>query len=164
VFLSARVLYAFSGTTGEPMISTDGATRHSDPHHDPRAASSAGTVLVVEDDEAIRRLGARTLRGAGYAVLEAGSATEALAAAGARAWHVDLLLTDLLLPGMSGAALAEQLTARHPGLRVVFISGYPPELLSERGLTPPAAAALLEKPYTGAELLVKVRAALEAPG
>ena len=142
---------------GDAMISSDGA-RRSDPWRRP---SGAGTVLVVEDDEVIRKLGARTLRGAGYFVLEAGTATEALEAARQRAWHVDLLLTDVMLPGMSGADLARRLTRRLPGLRVLFISGYPRDLLIERGVAPPDAAELLEKPYTGSELLVQVRAAFE---
>src|SRR5262245_43889161 len=139
------------------MISTEGA-RRSDPW---RRRSGAGTVLVVEDDDVIRKLGARLLRGAGYFVLEAGSATEALAAARELAWHVDLLLTDVVLPGMSGADLAQQLARRHPSLRVLFISGYPRDVLVERGVAPPDAAEMLEKPYTGSQLLVQVRAAFE---
>jgi signal transduction histidine kinase len=91
------------------------------------------TVLLVEDREAVRRVAQRFLARRGYRVLEAASAEEALAVADAHAGEIDLLLSDVILGGMDGYALAIALTARQPGLRVVLMSGYPSEMLARAG-------------------------------
>jgi len=91
------------------------------------------TVLLVEDREAVRRVAQRFLARRGYRVLEAESAEEALNVAQAHAGEIDLLLSDVILGGMDGYALAISLTERYPGLCVVLMSGYPSEMLARAG-------------------------------
>jgi signal transduction histidine kinase len=116
-------------------------------------------VLVVEDEEAVRRAARRVLERAGYVVLEAEDGPSALDAFGGV--HIDLLLTDVVMPGgVSGPQLAEEFAARHAGARVLFMSGYSPEAVRTRALLD---GVVVEKPFTEAELLQKVRQALDAP-
>ena len=91
------------------------------------------TVLLVEDREAVRRVAQRFLARRGYRVLEAESAEEALEVAAAHAGEIDLLLSDVILGGMDGYALAIALTASQPSIRVVLMSGYPSEMLARAG-------------------------------
>jgi len=117
-------------------------------------ATAAGrTILLVDDEDDIRDLLAMLLRRDGYAVLQAASAAEALRVAAAHAAPVDLLLTDLGLPGEDGAALAARMAASRRGLRVLYVSG------SERreGMDPDA---FLAKPFTPDGLSRKVREVL----
>jgi signal transduction histidine kinase/CheY-like chemotaxis protein len=109
-------------------------------------------LMVVDDEASVRRLAAGALRHAGHAVLEAAGAEEALALA-AEAGPVDLLITDLVMSGISGGALAERLRALRPGLLVLFMSGYVPGLPAQ---APDAPAAFLEKPFDAATLLQAV--------
>jgi CheY-like chemotaxis protein len=120
-------------------------------------------VLVVEDEEAIRQVAARILRRNGYSVVEAASAEEALKLAFAR--DFSLLLTDVVMPGMSGPELAKQLRARSPELPVLFMSGYSQGTLSPQQLLDDGVA-LLQKPFDERKLLVKVGSVLagEAAG
>jgi two-component system cell cycle sensor histidine kinase/response regulator CckA len=120
---------------------------------------AAGTVLVVEDDEAIRAIARRTLSRAGYRVLDAGSSESAVRLAGDTADPIDLLLSDVVLPGGNGWELSRELVARLPGLRVLFMSGYPAEHAG--GPLLPHGVALLPKPFTPEELLARVRGALD---
>ncbi len=115
------------------------------------------TLLVVEDEEAVRGVVVRALSALGYRVLVARDGAEALAVAAGHAGRLDLLVTDLVLPGMDGREVARRLLAARPGLRVLYASGY-----SERP-PPSAAGAFLQKPFTPAELGRAVRAALAAP-
>jgi CheY-like chemotaxis protein len=117
------------------------------------------TVLVVEDDAAIRALVLRTLADAGYRVAEAASANEALAAAAALAGGPDLLVTDVILPGLNGWELAEALGRRRPGVRVLFMSGYAAQHSGESLL--PEDAPFLAKPFAPEDLLRKVREVLD---
>jgi PAS domain S-box-containing protein len=126
----------------------------------PRPSRGAETVLVVEDDAPIRALVVRSLAAAGYRVLDAGSGDEALATARTAAVP-DLLVTDVILPGRNGWELAEELAARRPGLRVLFMSGYAAQHSGEPLL--PFEAPLLEKPFAPDELLRRVREVLDAP-
>jgi PAS domain S-box-containing protein len=131
----------------------------------PRAAPLGGTetVLLVEDEGAVRQLAAHVLREAGYTVLEAGGADEALTAAGRHTGAVHLLLTDVVMPGRSGREVAERLRADRPGLRVVYMSGYTDDAVVRHGVLA-ADVRFLQKPFTAASLARKVRDALDAPG
>jgi two-component system, cell cycle sensor histidine kinase and response regulator CckA len=125
-----------------------------------RRASAGGTetILLVEDDEAVRQSTARMLRQSGYTVIEVEDATDALVfLAGQPA--VDLVLTDVVMRGMSGRQLADELATSRPELRVLFMTGYPDRPASQKVDLPPDGT--LAKPFTQAELLRKVRSLLE---
>ncbi len=115
----------------------------------------SGTILVVEDEESVRRLACRVLRANGYRVVEAGNAEAALALAGGWDRPVDLLVTDIVMPGMSGPALAERLLRDWPDLKVLYITGYAEEFI-ERQSSLPAGGALLQKPFTARQLAQQV--------
>jgi two-component system cell cycle sensor histidine kinase/response regulator CckA len=123
---------------------------------------SMATVLLAEDEPALRELTAEVLAEAGYRVLQAADARQALAIAGAQTGRVDLLVTDVVMPGMDGRELAARLRAERPELRVLFVSGYSEEVVSREGRIDPGVS-LLAKPYTTADLLRRVAAALGAP-
>jgi two-component system, cell cycle sensor histidine kinase and response regulator CckA len=118
------------------------------------------TILLVEDDDAVRALSGRMLRAAGYTVVPARNGDEALAADLSRG--VDLLLTDVIMPGMNGVQLAERLVDRHPHLPVLFASGYTDGMVAQLG-APGRTTAHLDKPYTAVTLTQHVRAALDRP-
>jgi PAS domain S-box-containing protein len=129
----------------------------------PTATLTGGeTILLVEDEEQVRRLVGSALRSFGYAVLEAAHAEEALELAEATA-HIDLLLTDIVMPGLNGHELAQRLVASRPGLRVLFTSGYPADAALREGIAA-ARAAYLEKPYLPDELARKIRFVLDGQG
>ncbi|MFI5889744.1 ATP-binding protein [Actinoplanes sp. NPDC051513] len=121
-----------------------------------RLTAGTGTILLVEDDPAVRRLSERILTTAGYQVLVGVDGENALEVARAHA-GIDLLLTDVIMPGMNGQELADRLTALRPGLPVIFTSAY------TRGvLTDDLSAAFLDKPFTAAALTEKVRSVLDS--
>jgi PAS domain S-box-containing protein len=111
------------------------------------AASGAETVLVVEDEDAVRSFVERVLGGLGYTVTTARSGAEALALAAGHRGPIDLLVTDVMLPGMNGRELSERLTALRPSLRTLFISGYTEDSIVHRGELGPDVA-FLSKPFT----------------
>jgi two-component system, cell cycle sensor histidine kinase and response regulator CckA len=117
------------------------------------------TVLIVEDETAVRNLVASALRNEGYELLLAASAEEALAIVDRRERPVDLLLTDAIMPGRSGVELAAALTARAPALPVIIMSGYTDEALSLEDSG--AVVERLQKPFTPAELRRRIRDALD---
>jgi CheY-like chemotaxis protein len=119
------------------------------------------TVLVVEDEEAVRVLARRVLKARGYHVLDAASAADALELTDGGRRRVDLLVTDVVMPGMGGPALAERLVGLQAGLRVLYISGYAEEAIRRHGELP-AGGALLEKPFTADQLARRVREALSS--
>jgi PAS domain S-box-containing protein len=120
------------------------------------------TVLFVEDEVALRDLMQRVLAKGGYTVLAAGDGLEALAAVEAHAGPIDLVVTDVIMPRMSGPELAARLRARDPGIRLLYVSGYTADQLrSQTDLG--ADATLLPKPFTSDELLRKVREILDRP-
>ncbi|MEI7744909.1 MAG: response regulator, partial [Chloroflexota bacterium] len=125
----------------------------------PATLVSRETILLVEDEPAVRTVTARQLRDIGYAVLEAGDPAAALAIAESGAGF-DLLLTDLVMPGMNGRVLSERLTDRRPGLPVLFISGYAFETVFGDGLVD-QAARFLAKPFDRETLAARVRELLD---
>jgi two-component system, cell cycle sensor histidine kinase and response regulator CckA len=119
------------------------------------------TVLLVEDEPAVRELSARVLRNLGYIVLEAINGTEGLGAAPAHTGQIDLLLADVVMPEVGGKALSEQLTSQYPNMRVLFMSGYTDNAIVHHGRLD-EGVAFLQKPFTPAALARKVRAVLDA--
>lgn len=115
------------------------------------------TILLVEDEPAVRSLFAQALRQAGYRVLEARNGAEALDVFDMAGRDVDLLLTDLRMPFLSGGELASRLVERKPELRLLYISGYANRI--ELGPN----SALLQKPFVRADLLKAVRGVLDRP-
>ena len=93
------------------------------------------TILLAEDDETLRTLTARILTAQGYKVLEASDGVEALRVAEKHRGTLDLLTTDMVMPSMGGSDLANELTARRPGIKVLFMSGYTDDAVG-RGRTP----------------------------
>ncbi len=121
-----------------------------------RSTQPARSILIVDDEPAVRALAARILRDAGHDVIEASGADEAVAVLGKR--PLDLLLTDVLMRGTSGTELADMLRAQRPGLRVLFMSGYPPRQV---GIDPARSGdGFLEKPFAPADLNEIVRRTL----
>ena len=120
------------------------------------------TVLLVEDDAAIRKMAKRALERAGYTTLSAGTPAEAFEAAKAYDGEIDLLLTDVVLPEMSGRVVAQKLSQQQPGLRVLYMSGYTGDAVLLRGVLE-REAQFLQKPFTHNDLLRKVRETLDNP-
>ena len=120
------------------------------------------TVLFVEDDDSLRRLGERQLRASGYTVISAGGGKEALEAAERHGKPVDLLMTDVVMPGMSGRELAAELVRRKRVARTLFMSGYTDDSMVKHGVLEPGIA-FLYKPFTFEELSVKIREVLDGP-
>jgi len=120
--------------------------------------TDAATILIVDDEAVLRAIAERVLVLAGHRVLVAGSGEEALAVAAA-AGPIDLLFTDVVMPGMHGISLATTLRAERPGLRVLVTSGYTPDDVDRRGVGL-ADTPFLPKPYTPAQLTDAVAALL----
>jgi len=137
------------------------APREAPPEATTAPRSGTGTLLLVEDEEVVRRLVLEVLRGQGYSVLAAPNAAEALDLASRHAGTIDLLVTDVVLPGMSGAELARRMGAARPETRVLFISGYTGEAIARHGMLEPGIA-FLHKPFTPSEIARKVRELLFA--
>ena len=121
-----------------------------------------GTILVVEDHHDTRHTVDRTLRAGGYHVLTASGGNEALTLARAHPGVLDLLISDVLLWGMTGAELYGRLRQMHRKLRVLYMSGYSEEVLRQHGVSP-ATAPFLRKPFGPPVLLEKVREVLRSP-
>jgi two-component system, cell cycle sensor histidine kinase and response regulator CckA len=134
------------------------------PRHEESAATPHGseTILLAEDEPAVRTLASRVLRERGYVVIEAANGHEALRAAEERdGAEIDLLLTDMVMPKMGGGALAERLKALYPGIRVLFISGYTDSTLIHHGQFD-GGTEFMHKPFSPTDLARKVRELLDA--
>lgn len=112
-----------------------------------RGAAGRTTVLLVEDEDAVRRVAGEILSGAGYAVLQAKNGVEALTLVERRGAMVDVLVSDVIMPAMNGPELAQELSQRHPGMKTIFISGYPEHHLRSQG-TGRVNAFYLYKPFS----------------
>jgi CheY-like chemotaxis protein len=140
----------------------DERPQKSEPAAAPRPSRGEETVLVVDDERAVRLVVARALRRAGYAVLEAGDGRDALAVFERHPGPIDLLVTDVVMPHLGGGELAGRLTATDPGLRVLFVSGYTDDEVVRRGVFHDGVH-FLAKPLSAATLIQKVREVLDAP-
>jgi signal transduction histidine kinase/ActR/RegA family two-component response regulator len=120
------------------------------------------TILLAEDEESVRRLTATVLEQYGYRVIEARDGAAALDAAAAHDGPIDLLLTDVIMPGLNGRELADRFATVNPETRVLFMSGYAGEALSAQGVLD-SSVAFLAKPFLPAELARRVRAVLDDP-
>jgi PAS domain S-box-containing protein len=118
--------------------------------------AGAGTVLIVDDEESLLRSGRRILEGLGYTVLSAGSPTEALRLSESCAQEIDLLLTDMVMPGMSGRDLWLKLAPLRPRMKCVFMSGYTANIIAQRNSFD-KGVSFLQKPFTKAALAEKIQ-------
>jgi PAS domain S-box-containing protein len=133
------------------------------PRRAPVAPSGGGdeTILLVEDQDALRRVVERILTAAGYTVVAAANGHEALDVAERHSGRIDLVLTDLVMPEMGGGELVTKLAARFPGLRVLFMSGYSEDAVGAlEGVAP--GSHLISKPFAAAELTGRVRSVLDS--
>jgi PAS domain S-box-containing protein len=140
----------------------EGEVRPPAPRREATEVGGHETVLLVEDDAALRAVIQEILETAGYRVYAASRSEEALAIAAIVAGGIDLLLSDVVMPGGSGPELAAELLARRPGLRVLYTSGYTYDAISRHGIQE-SGARLLQKPFSASDLLRAVRVALEEP-
>jgi CheY-like chemotaxis protein len=125
----------------------------------PTAAPASGTVLLVEDEPNVRSFVRRALEQAGFAVIEAPHPEAALQLVERHAGTLDLILSDVVMPGMSGRLMAERLARRHPEARVLFMSGYIDDPLA-RQKAASNDVGFLQKPFTPSELVDRVRAVM----
>jgi PAS domain S-box-containing protein len=131
-------------------------------HREPLLPARGETVLVVEDEDSVRRVTRRILINAGYEVLTATNAEEALEVCMQRGSTVDLMLTDVIMPGMLGPELAARVSVLRPGMPVVFMSGYSDQLV-EHTTDTGEEIPLVEKPFTAESLLRGVGSVLRRP-
>ena len=129
---------------------------------DPRAAPRAGdeTVLLVEDETVVRQLVAEILEMNGYTVLQAGDGPSALELVRRHGGTIELLITDVVMPGMSGPEVAQAVTSRRPGTDVLYMSGYTDSAIGHHGVLEPDVA-FLQKPFSADDLTRKVRSLLD---
>ena len=120
------------------------------------------TILLVEDDEQVRALARQVLTETGYVVLDARGPAEALELATGHD-RIDLLVTDVIMPGMNGLALAKRVSERHPRTRALYISGYTATTVAQQGAADHPDIVLLQKPFTVSALTTKVREVLDTP-
>jgi signal transduction histidine kinase/ActR/RegA family two-component response regulator len=126
------------------------------------APRGSETILLAEDDDALRSLGSRVLGAFGYNVLVARTGSDALRIVAEHLGRIDLVATDVVMPEMSGGQLVEKVLKARPGIRVLFMSGYTDDEVMRRGVID-GQTAFLQKPFTPDMLAHKVRAVLDAP-
>ena len=122
--------------------------------------AGAPSVLLVEDEDGVRRLMHRLLEREGYQLLSARNAEDAEEIAGVYQNEIDLLITDVVMPGITGPQLAERLRPRHPSMKVLFVSGYRHDALDQKGLLGPGAQ-ILAKPFSSTPFLRQVQLLLK---
>ncbi|HEY3204789.1 MAG TPA: PAS domain S-box protein [Thermoanaerobaculia bacterium] len=139
---------SLAATPAEPVLVPAAAGRGSE------------TILLVEDEDAVRELTRRCLQSAGYTVLEAASAEAALDVCARHPERIDLLLTDVIMPGVSGPELSRRLLENRPAIRVLYVSGYTDTAIASQGILE-AGAFFLQKPFSPDSLARKVRDVLD---
>ena len=127
-----------------------------------RQTAGTETVLVVEDEEAVRRLVCRSLEAQGYKCVPAANASEALLASEKHTGTIHLMLTDVVMPNLSGKELARRIATLRPRMKVLFMSGYTDNAIVHHGVLD-AGTPFLQKPFTPQTLAAKVREVLSAP-
>jgi CheY-like chemotaxis protein len=152
------------GTAVRIYLPVTSATKDSDSRFEPPALTPGGgaeTLLLVEDNDSVREVTAQALRRRGYTVYEARHAEEAIEWASKSLSKVQLLVTDVVMPGLSGPNLAARLVRMNPNLRVLYMSGYTDDATVVHGNFW-GGVPLLQKPFTPAQLAESVRAALKS--
>ena len=142
-----------------PRVAAAGA-QHEGPRPAPEVARGSETLLVVEDEASLRTLARELLEASGYRVIEAPGGAEALALAAGHSGPIHALLTDVVMPGMSGPALANRLKSMRPEMVVLFMSGYTDDALGHHGALTPGTL-LLQKPFSHESLTGLLRKALD---
>lgn len=143
-----------------PRVEAESGETGTPPRKDTLPAGSE-TILIVEDEEPVRKLTARILLECGYRILEAASCEEAFTLSRGYPEIIHLLLTDVVMPVMSGRGLAAQLTIERPGIKVVYMSGYTDDAVVLHGILE-SETAFLQKPFTPFALAQKIRAVLDS--
>ena len=152
------------GTTFTVLLpATDRASSPGASRSEPQMTHGEETILLVEDEQALREVTRRILAGAGYEVIVAASGPEAIEAADGHTGPIDLLLSDVIMPQMPGPQLAEKLLVERPSVRVLLMSGFAQPILDSGGYLGDGMT-LIEKPFTRLSLLAKVAQALERTG
>lgn len=160
-------IYVYSepgvGTTFKVYLqqAEESALERSSRAEDERVVGGTETVLVTEDDAAVRQMAARILRSLGYTVLEASNGAEALQTARTHGGRIDLLITDVVMPRMNGRELAQRLAGICPGVKVLYVSGYTENAIAHNHVLE-EGAWFLQKPFARRALAHKVRQVLES--
>ncbi|MFA5904538.1 MAG: response regulator [Desulfobacula sp.] len=129
-------------------------------HSEKKIPAGDETILLVEDEPAILKLTRVMLERKGYSVLSAATPAEAMDLAGNHTGKIDLLMTDVVMPGMNGRDLARQLTALYPDIKLLFMSGYTANVIAHQGILD-KGVAFIQKPFSKADLSVKIRSVLD---
>jgi two-component system, cell cycle sensor histidine kinase and response regulator CckA len=129
----------------------------------PPVPLGSGTILLVEDEDALREISSKLLKSMGYKVIAAASGTDAIRIAGEFTQPIDLLMTDVVMPGMNGRELAEVLAASHPQMKVLYVSGHTDDVMVHYAILKPGVA-FLQKPFTRDGLAKKVQEVLGDSG
>jgi two-component system cell cycle sensor histidine kinase/response regulator CckA len=139
-----------------------GQTEEPETEDSVRIPTSRGeTVLIVEDDASILKLGGRMLEDLGYTVLSASTPGSAMALAREQAGRINLLITDVIMPEMNGRDLSNQLQSGNPGLKTLFMSGYTANVIAHRGVLE-EGVHFIAKPFSKMDLAVKIREVLDS--